>query len=467
LTTELESDTFAVRMTNPQTSELRELAERLVERARRAGADVAEAGARSGWELGASVRLGEPELVEEAGQKSVALRVIKNHSVASTATSDLSADGLERCVADAMMLVELTEPDPFAGPADPELLSSEPHPDLDLYDASVERIDAEQAIAFAVEAERAAFDFDPRIKLSEGASFSRTTSESALVLSSGFCGTQRASYASLVVSPVVEDEGGKRRRGHYWTARRYLSALEDRKHVGREAARRTLAKLGARKIPTCEAPVVFDPDVSRSVIGTFAGCILGGAIWRKSSYLLEREGSEVASRLVTLVDDPLIPRAPGSRPFDGEGLRSRRNVVVEHGVLKTFLLDSYAARKLERASTASAARGGGSVGPTTTNFILNAGEPSREQIIASTERGLYVTEMMGFGFNPITGDFSRGAAGFWLENGEFAFPVSEVTISSNLDAMLKAIDAVGSDLELKTATAAPTFRVASMTIAGT
>lgn len=467
LTNDFESDKLSALMTDPVSPELQKLAEQLVENARRAGAEVAEASARSGWELSVSVRLGEPELVEEAGHKSVSLRVIKNQGVASTATSDLSPAGLERCVADAMMLVELTQPDPFAGPADPALLCHPPHPNLDLYDASVESINAEQALAFAVEAERAALNFDPRIRLSEGAAFSRTTSESALVLSSGFSGGARGSYASLVVSPVVEDEGGKRRRGHYWTARRHLAELEDREEVGREAARRTLAKLGARKIATCEAPVIFDPDVSRSIIGTFSGCILGGAIWRKSSYLLDREGSEVASALITLVDDPLIARAPGSRPFDGEGLRSRRNVVVERGVLKTFLLDSYSARKLERAPTASAGRAGGSIGPSTTNFILSAGEPSREQIIRSTERGLYVTDMMGFGFNPLTGDYSRGASGFWVENGEFAFPVSEVTISSNLDTMLKSIDAVGSDLDLKTATAAPTFRVTSMTVAGT
>ncbi|MGC4092120.1 MAG: metallopeptidase TldD-related protein [Polyangiaceae bacterium] len=211
---------------------------------------------------------------------------------------------------------------------------------------------------------------------------------------------------------------------------------------------------------------MFDPDVSRSLIGAFAGCIMGGAIWRKSSYLLEREGTPVASPLVTLVDDPLLKRAPGSRPFDGEGLRSRRNVVVDGGTLKTFLLDSYSARKLSRRSTASAARSGG-VGPSTSNFLMQAGELSPEALLKSTASGLYVTEMMGFGFNALTGDFSRGAGGFWIENGELAFPVSEITLSSNLDAMLKGIDAVGNDLLLKTSTAAPTLRVSRMTLSGT
>jgi PmbA protein len=452
---------------NDQTQELVELADRIVERALRSGADVAEATARSGWELSAKIRLGEPELIEEAGHKSVALRVIRAQRVAMTSTSDLSPAGIERCVADALTLVELSEPDPFAGPADPEQLSRPPYPDLDLYDPKVEAVDADEAVRLATEGERAALSFDPRITLSEGGTFSRSTSTSALALSGGFRGALRGSYASLVVTPVVEDEGGKRRRGYYWTARRHMDKLEDASAVGREAAQRTLDKLGARKVETCEAPVIFDPDIARSIVGTFAGCILGGALWRKSSYLLEREGTPVASPLVTLVDDPLLAQGPGSRPFDGEGLLSRRNVVVKDGVLESFLLDCYSARKLGRKSTASAGRSGGSISATTSNFVFLPGKTSHDEIIRATPRGLYVTDMMGFGFNPVTGDFSRGASGFWIENGELTFPVSEVTISSNLDVMLKAIDMVGDDLEMKTSTASPTFRVASMTIAGT
>jgi PmbA protein len=454
-------------VTDSDIAPLLELARGLVKKARAAGADVAEASARSGWELSARVRLGQPEIVEEAGHRSVALRVIRAQRVALTSTSDLSPAGLERCVSDALMLAELSEPDPSAGPAESELLAKPPYPDLDLYDPNVATIDADQAVERATVAERAALESDARLTLSEGASFSRTTAASALVLSSGFEGTVRGSYASLVVTPVVEDEGGKRRRGYFWDARRHLAEIKDGREVGLEAARRTLAKLGARKVETCEAPVVFDPDVARSLVGTFASCIVGGAVWRKSSYLCEREGTLVASPLVSLVDDPLRERAPGSRPFDGEGLPSRRNVVVEQGKLETFLLDSYSARKLGRASTASASRSGGSVSASTTNFVLQPGSQSRDAIVRSTQRGLYVTEMMGFGFNPVTGDFSRGASGFWIEGGELAFPVSEITISSNLDAMLKSIDAIGDDLELKTATAAPTLRVASMTIAGT
>jgi PmbA protein len=450
-----------------QADGLLDLAARLVERARGKGADVAEASARSGWELTAKVRLGAPELIQEAGHRSVALKVVKDQRVAITSTSDLSEAGLARCVDDALELAELSEADPFAGPADPALLSQGPHPDLELFDASVDGIDAEEALARATRVERIALDSDKRITLSQGATLSRVSGWSALVLSSGFSGVQRGSYVSLSVTPVVEDEGGKKRRGSYWTAHRHLGSLESEAQVGQRAAERTLRQLGARKVETCQAPIVFDADAARSILGCFVGCANGGAVWRKSSYLNEREQTSVASSLVTIVDDPLIPRGPSSRAFDGEGLASRRNVLVKEGVLQTFLLDSYSARKLNKASTASARRSGGGVSASSSNVFLEPGQQTPEQIIASTERGLYVTEMMGFGFNALTGDFSRGASGFWIENGKLAFPVSEVTISGNLDRMLKDIDVIGSDLELKSSTAAPMFRVSNMTIAGT
>lgn len=454
-------------MQDREASELEGLAAGVVEQARRRGADVAEATARRGFDLNVRVRLGEPELVEEAGHRSVSLRLIRDQRVALSSTSDISPEGLDRLVADALELSELTEQDEFASPADPADLAKPPHPDLDLFDPSVGLLSAEEALALATLAERVALASDPRLKLSEGATVSRSTGMSAMVLSGGFAGVQQGSYASLVVTPVAEDEGGKKRRGYYWTAHRHRSNLESPEAVGKEAARRTLAKLAARKVPTTEAPIVFDPDVARSLLGSFASCILGGALWRKTSYLLEREGSVVASPLVTLVDDPTIPRAPGSRPYDGEGLRSRRNVVVEAGILKTFLLDCYSARKLGRRSTGSAARGGGSVSASTSNFLLENGKLPRDQIISITQSGLYVTELMGFGFNAVTGDFSRGAAGFWIDGGQLAFPVGEVTISSNLDTMLKNVDAVGDDLVLKSSTASPTLRVSSMTISGT
>jgi PmbA protein len=439
-------------------SELLSLGDTILRMAReRGGADiVAECVLRSGAELSAKVRKGEPELVEEAGTRSAGLRVIQKGRVASTSTSDLTERGIERFVADAIELVELSQEDPFAGPADPKrLCDPATQPDLDLYDPAGGSVDAAQAIALAREGEAAAF------------AFGRNAGGVAMVLSSGFRAAYKGSYQSLYVVPVAADEGGKNRRGYHYSARRYLADLDPPGEVGREAARRTLRKLGARTVPTCEVPVVFDPDAARSILGMLAGCIMGSAIWRKSSYLVGREGTRVASDLVNVVDDPLLPRAPGSRPFDGEGLASRRNVVVEKGILRTYLCDSYSARKLSRESTASASRGGGaSVGPSTTNFVLQPGTDSNEAIIKGTKRGLYVNEMMGFGFNAVTGDFSRGAAGFWIENGELTYPVSEVTISLNVDQLWQTLDAVGSDLDMRTSTASPTIRVARMTVAG-
>ena len=447
---------------------LRALASQVVESARKKGADVAEATARQGSHLSTKVRLRDPELVEEAGSRSVGVRVMLGQQVAVSYTSDLTKQGLERLVEDAIELARLSQPDPFAGPPDPSLLSRpEQHAELDMFDPEMGALGAGDALARAKAGEEAAFNYDARIVNSEGATFTRAAGASALVTSGGFAGSYRGSYASLVVRPVVNDEGGKKRSGFHWSARRHLAEIDAPSAVGEEAARRTLRKLGATKVATQECAVVFDPDAGRSILDLFSGCILGSSIWRRSSYLVDREGTEVASPLVSVVDDPLIPKAPGSRPFDGEGLLARRNQVVEKGVLRTYLMDSYSARKLDKQSTGNASRGSsGGVGPSTSNFILEPGDTTPEALLAGTPRGLYVTEMMGFGFNPVTGDFSRGASGFWIENGELTHPVSEVTISLNLDEMLKRIDAVANDLDLRTSTATPTFRISRMTLAG-
>jgi PmbA protein len=458
-------------MTLPLDAELTELVrlgERIVAMATKGGATVAECMVRSGRELSARVRLDKPELIEEAEHRSAGLRVMKGKRVATTSTSDLTEAGIARFVSDAIELADLAEEDPFAGPANAALLTDPSKArDLDLFDPKGDHVDAPAAISIAQAGERAAQRFDPRITNSDGATFSRTAGGAALVLSSGFRGAYQGSYQSLSVVPVADDAGGKKRRGSHWTARRFLDSLDDPKSVGEEAARRTLRKLGARSITTCEAPVVFDPDAARSILGMLAGCILGSAIWRKSSYLVGREGSVIASSLVSVCDDPLLARAPGSRPYDGEGLASRKNVVVDKGILRSYLCDSYSARKLGRESTGNASRGGSAgVSCGTTNFMIEPGVDSNAAIIKGTKRGLYVTEMMGFGFNAVTGDFSRGASGYWIENGELAFPISEVTISLNVDELYKRIDAVGSDLDLRTATASPTIRVGKMTVAG-
>lgn len=451
--------------------ELADLAARIVEAAQAAGADVAEGVARRGSHLSARVRCGETELIEEAASNSLGLSVIVNQQAASTYTNDFSRDGLERLVTDAIELARLSQPDPFAMPPDPsELSRREDHVDLNLFDPEMGAMNADDALEMAREAEAASFGYDERIRNSKGTSVSRAAASVAIVTSGGFVGCNSGTYASLAVRPIAEEGEGdalKKRTGYHWAARRHLRELEDPKWVGEEAARRTLRKLGAQKVATQEVPVIFDPDAGRTILGLIASCVLGTGIWRKKSYLADRLGTQVASPSVTIVDDPLIPKAPGSRAFDGEGLISRRNTVVDQGVLKSYLLDTYSARKLDMKSTASAARAStGDVSETTTNFILQPGSMSHDELVASTPRGLYVTEMMGFGFNAVTGDFSRGASGFWIEGGELTHAVSEVTISLNVDKLFQSIDAIADDLDLRGSIASPSFRVAAMTVAG-
>lgn len=440
-------------------------AEQMLSLALKAGADAAEVLVRDGSELEVKIRLGEPELVKEAGSRALGLRVIKDQRAAVTYSSDFSDEGLARLARDTVELAALAEPDPLGGLPDRELMARRV-PELELWDDDVPGIDVREAIARASRGEAAALKSDKRVTNSEGAVFGRVMGAVAFATSAGFSGSYRGTNASLVVEPVCDDQGGKKRNGYYWTSSRFKGRLLDDEAVGLEAARRTLAKLGARKVATAEVPVIFSPEAGRSVLGQLAGVISGGAVWRKASYLAQREGTVIASPLITVVDDPLMPRAPGSRPFDSEGLATRTNVIVDQGVLKTFLCDTYAGRKLGRPSTGSAGRGiGGSPHVSTSNFILRAGKtPARE--LEKLDRALYVTELMGFGFNAVTGDFSQGAGGFWIEKGERIHPVSEITISANFDDLWKGIDAVGDDPDTRSSVVSPSFRVARMTIAG-
>jgi PmbA protein len=446
--------------------ELTDLAVRCAELAKKAGADDAEVLCRDGGELTVKVRMGEPELVKEAGSRALGLRVFVDRRAAVTYTSDFAGDALERFARDSVALARLAEPDELNTlPPREELATS--LPDLDLWDDEVLRADAAWALEACKKGERAAQKADARVTNSEGATFSRTAGAAAFATSAGFAGGYRGTYCSFYVEPICDDADGKKRNGYWWTANRFFRSLQDPEAVGIEAARRTVAKLGSRKVETAEVPVVFDPEAGRALLRDLFGVANGSSFYRKSSYLIGREGQPCASELVTIVDDPLLLRGPGSRPFDGDGLASRKNVLVENGVLKSILCDTYSARKLGRRSTGSAGRGvGGSPGPTTSNLVMSAGATKAADIVASTDHGLYVTDMMGFGFNPVTGDFSRGAGGFWIEKGEKSFPVSEVTISANFDDLWKRIDLVGNDLELRTSMACPTIRVSRMTLAG-
>jgi PmbA protein len=460
-----------VQVTNETIKELCDVAQLAVELAKKAGADDAEVLVRDGSELTAKIRLGEPELVQEAGSRALGLRVLRGGRRAVTYTSDLRREALEALCKETVTLADYAEPDEFALPPDPALLATS-IPELDLYDPKVAEVDAAWALKQAIAGEAAARKYDKRVTNSEGATWSRVLGATAFATSGGFVGGYRGSYASLVVEPLCDDTTDpttpKKRNGYWWTASRFLAELAAAEAVGIEATRRTVATLGSRKVETQECPIVFDPEVARAIVGTIFSVANGSSFWRKSSYLVGKEGEVIASPLVTIVDDPLIPRAPGSRPFDGDGLPTRKNMVIDKGVLAPVLCDVYSARKLGKQSTGSAGRGiGGNPGPTTSNLVMQKGAMTRDALLRDTKRGLYVTSLMGFGFNPVTGDFSRGAQGFWIENGELTFPVSEVTIAANFDEILKRIDAVADDLEMRSSTAAPTFRVSHMTLAGT
>jgi PmbA protein len=441
------------------------LASYALEGLRRLGCDHAEVSVGVGRELEVSVRGGEVELVKEAQSSGLSVRAIRDGKVATSATTDLDRAAIDTFLARVVEMTEIGEPDPEAAPPDPKELATE-WPDLDLFDPRIDDIGAAQGIELAREAEQAAFATDKRITSSEGASFSRTSGHSVLATSGGFFGTSSQTYQSLVAQPIADDEGGKKRNGVYWTGGRFVEALEPAQEVGREAALRALASLGATKMKTGVYPVVFDKEAARSIIGLVASCVLGDSIYRQRSYLADKLGASIGSELVTLIDDPFISRGPGSRAFDGEGRPVRRITVAERGQLRSFLLDTYSARQLGMTATGSAAGGGGIPHSSTSNFYLEAGTSEPDALLEGIETGFYVLRMMGFGFEPTTGNFSRGAEGFMIENGKRGKPVSEVTISRNLDELLHGIVAVANDLEHRTATSSPSFRVDQMTVAG-
>jgi PmbA protein len=454
-------------------AELKALAEQVAEQTLTAGADAAEVLVASGRELSVKVRRGEPEMLHEAGSSGIGLRVFRDHRAAVTYTSDFSPESLARFVRDTVELSQLSEPDELnALPGRDEVHPADrPLPELELWDDRTLTFTATDMIERARAAEAAGLGYSPRISNSDGASCDRHSGCMAFASADRqgllFSGASRSTYQALAVEVMCDDAEGKKRNATYWTADRFLDRLQDPVAVGREAARRAESKLGARKIETAELPVVFDPDAGRALLRLVAGAVSGGSIYRRSSYLCGREGTQIASPLITLVDDPLLPRALGSRPFDGDGLPVRRNVVIEAGVLKGYLLDTYSARKLGRKSNGCAGRGiGGSPHVTTSNFMLLPGTTPAKELIAGIERGLYVTEMMGFGFNEVTGDFSRGAAGFLIERGQLVAPVSEVTISAHFNDLWQRIDAVGDDLDRRSSTMSPSFRVSRMTVAG-
>jgi len=442
--------------------------ERAIDRARRAGATAVDAVLIESDSVEARVRAAEIDFVTQARERVLGIRalVASEHGTrsASTSTSDLSPEAVDKMAEETVALARATAADPTAGLPD-EAFASE-MPDLALFDPADRDVDVETRIQDARAAEAAARGADPRIENSEGSQIGSSFSHVSYGNSAGFFGEYDAAAHSLLSEPVAKSNGGLQ-RDYWYTVARRLSDLESPASVGRQAAERVLRRLGAKRIATCEAPVIFDPVTAPSLLGHLISCVNGYAVYRQTSYLAGKLGEAIAASSMTVIDDGTRPGGLGSKPFDGEGLQTRRTVVVDRGRLTSYLLDSYSARKLEMQSTGNATRGAGSPPSAgSTNLWLEPGRQSLDEIIASTQRGLLVTELIGMGFNPVTGDYSRGAAGLWIEDGEIVGPVEELTIAGNLAEMLLEVDAIGSDILWRGSTASPSVRISKMMIAG-
>ena len=443
----------------------RELAAGLLARARERGASQGDVTVTQHEGVRVTVRLGQVESVSQAHETRLGLRLFFGRSSAATATSDVSRASLDRLLQQTCDMARATAKDEFSGLPDPGDLAGE-LPDLDLVDEEARRMSVEEKIEAARLAEQHALQYDPRITNSEGGEFGSSFNRILYANSEGFAGEYAASSFRLSAAPVAASNGSME-RDYWFSAARARRGLDSPEAVGREAGRRVVRRIGARKAPTGEFPVVFDANAAGSLARHVAQAVSGYALYQRASFLCDRIGQRVASELVHLIDDGAIPSALGSRPFDAEGVGVRRKHVVEAGVLRSYLLDAYSARKLGGAPTGNASRGAGAAsGVAPMNFYLAPGAHGVEEIVGSVEQGLYVTDLMGFGVNLVTGDYSRGAAGIWIDKGELAYPVAELTIAGNLNDMLDRIEMVGDDLRTQAAVASPTVKVSRMTVAG-
>ncbi len=444
---------------------LAELAAQTVQQALSRGATDVECTISEGSEFSANVRMREVESLKQAGSRGAGMRVLIGRRAGSAYTSDLSTEGVERMIASALELAAITSEDPHAGLPDAEELGAIPG-DLQLYCADIEHLETPTKIDLARAAEAAALDRDPRITNSEGGAFDSRLGRRVFANSRGFTGEYRSSYCSLAAVPVAR-EGHSMERDYWVSMARSFAGLEPAAYIGQVAAERVLRRLGARKVETQRVPVVFEPRTARSLLGSIFEAVHGESVYRQASFLAGKLGQKVAAESLTVIDDGTLPGLFGSSPFDDEGVPSRRTAIIERGVLKSYLLNTYTARKLGLKTTGNASRRlSGNAGIGHGNLFLEPGERTPAGIIAGVSNGFYVTELIGSGVNIVTGDYSRGAAGMWIRNGELAFPVSEVTIAGNLNNMLMEVETVGSDLEFRGSTAAPTLLIREMTVGG-
>jgi len=431
----------------------------LMDLALKAGADAADAVVVRGRSQSVNVRLGKVEGTESSESDDFSLRVFVGKRVASVSANpgfDLKVLA-ERAVA----MAKASPEDPYASLADENDLART-WPDLELFDATT--VGADELTAAALEAEEAALAVEG-VSNSGGSGASSGMGGLVLVTSHGFEGAYSASRFGRSVS-VIAGEGTRMERDYDFDSRLYFADLRDAAEIGREAAERTVRRINPRQVPTAkDVTVVFEPRMARGLVGHIAGAINGAAVARKTSFLRDRMGKQVLKAGLSVTDDPLIVRGSSSRPFDGEGVRGERMVMIEDGVLQQWFLSTSTGRELGLSTNGRGVRGGTSVSPASTNLALEPGDIAPEDLIRSIGTGLYVTELIGQGVNMVTGEYSRGASGFWIENGEIAFPVSEVTIASNLKDMFLRLTPAN-DIDRKFGVAAPTIAIEGMTLAG-
>jgi len=442
-----------------KSHELMALAESLVTFARSHGTDEIEVSIMDGLEFSVDVRLGKIESLVEAGSRYLGLRIIKDNKTAYATSSDLNADTLKRLVKNAILRAELANPDEFAGLPIPKPGVID-IPNLNIYDPEISELATEKKIALALETERIALS-DKRISNSHGASFETKEIHSVLANSHGFIHEYKETFCSLSVGIQAGKTDSKVE--DFWSStERHFRTLDPPEKVGKKALARTVRQLNPRKIKTQVVPVIFEQTMTTWLLGFLFACISGVTVYQKLSFLSDKLGEKIGNEHITVYDDGQMPGKLGTRPYDSEGVPTQKNKVIEKGILKNFLCNTYAGKKLNLPSTGNA--DGASVGPN--NFFLQPGDKSQEDIIQNTDKGLILIRTIGHGLNPVTGDISRGAFGLWVENGEIAYPVSEITIAGNLGTMLNQIEEKGNDLEFRSTINGPTIKIQELTVAG-
>ncbi len=433
---------------------LSDVAQQLLARARAAGADQCEVTCNEDAGLAVNVRMGDVETVEATRDRGVGVTVYFGNRKGSASTADLREDSLAATVAQACAIARHTEEDPAAGLAEAALMATV-QGEFDAWHPVP--FDAARAIDVALACEAAGRGMDGRIRNSDGASMNANASLSVYANSHGFLGAERATSYSIGCA-LIAGEGDAMQRDGWFSVALASPDLEDPEAIGRKAARRTLDRLAPRTLPTGEVPVLFCAEVARSLVGSFVGAVSGGALYRRASFLLDSAGTRVFPDWFAIEEDPFLPRGFRSAAFDAEGVATRRSMLVEGGIVQRYVLGSYSARKLGLQTTANAG------GVHNLNVRANAGDLAA--LVRGMGRGLLVTELMGQGVNAVTGDYSRGAAGFWVENGEIAYPVDGITIAGNLKAMFAAIEAVGTDVDPRSHVRTGSILVGRMTVAG-